>query len=395
MPAKIHINKKMKITKLPLIAAVACVSLNSCIQDEPLNAECDILQVSFRVSNPKDLFYNVTDTLQNVPSTKNHIIFDVRQKSDVSAVAPFFRLTEGATITPKSGVAQDFSKGPVTYTVQSQDGEWKREYYLSFNKSGRLIDNELHFDFENYELSDMGNGAKYYVWHNTRQDGTLGNDWATGNTGFAITGWDKKPEEFPSSVLAEGYDKAAVKLTTSSTGLLGAMFKKPIAAGNLFLGEFDMNNAVAQPLQATKFGIPINQRPLTFSGVYRYTAGTQVTDMNNKVLTDVKDSAAIYAVFYRNHDDDGNAVTLDGTNIKTSNLIVAMADMGYVQPASDWTHFDLPFEFKQSVDFDLLSNNGYSLAIVFSSSKSGDQFIGAVGSTLCIDMVTVKCDKME
>ena len=106
--------------------------LSSCFKDEPLNAECDIEQVSIHVANPNEVFFQVTDTLKQVLYTDSVINFNVRSHADLTALAPRFVLTEGATIIPANGSVQDFSQGPVTYTVTSQDGQWHRRYYVSF-----------------------------------------------------------------------------------------------------------------------------------------------------------------------------------------------------------------------------------------------------------------------
>ena len=45
------------------------------------------------------------------------------------------------------------------------------------------------------------------------------------------------------------------------------------------------------------------------------------------------------------------------------------------------------FEGTTPIDEELLKMGGYSLALVFSSSKTGDTFEGAVGSTLYIDEI--------
>jgi len=70
-----------------------------------------------------------------------------------------------------------------------------------------------------------------------------------------------------------------------------------------------------------------------------------------------------------------------------------MADMDYVAPKEDWTEFEIKFKYLTDIDLDVLEQNGYSLALVFSSSKQGDRFIGAIGSTLCIDKVRIICEK--
>ena len=139
----------------------------------------------------------------------------------------------------------------------------------------------------------------------------------------------------------------------------------------------------------------MDRKPIHFTGYYQYKPGEKLTDRNNKVLADQTDSASIYAVFYRNHDDEGKAIVLDGTNVKTSKQIVAMADLGYVKPADGWTAFDVEFNYTADLDLDLLANRGYSLALVFSSSKHGDSFVGAVGSRLLIDKVRIICEKED
>ena len=62
---------------------------------------------------------------------------------------------------------------------------------------------------------------------------------------------------------------------------------------------------------------------------------------------------------------------------------------------TEWTAFDVDFEYTKEVDEQLLENRGYSLTVVFSASVEGDLFIGAIGSTLCVDKVRVICTREE
>ena len=372
------------------------ISLSSCIKDEAPNAECDIEEVTVVVDEPESFFFNVTDMTKSIPSADSVIVFSVRRKADISSVAPAFRLSEGATINPESGSVQDFSNGPVTYTVTSQDGNWRRRYRISFKQETKMVGDTVRYDFEKYSTVYFdASKATYNVWLNDGSEESLGTIWATGNPGYAITASNATPDLFPSSVLEQGYDGAAVKLTTCSTGFIGQLFGKPIAAGNLFIGSFDTTTAMMDPLRATTFGIPFDRKPLRMTGYYKYTPGDKVTDAENKELAGQVDSADVYAVFFRNHDSEGNAWILDGTNVKTGSQIVAIADMVYVAPASDWTAFSIDFDYKGQVDLDLLANRGYSMTVVFSSSKGGDSFIGAVGSTLCIDKVRLICESED
>ncbi|MCH4156536.1 MAG: PCMD domain-containing protein [Muribaculaceae bacterium] len=372
-----------------LLLIITCCILTSCFKEEPLNAECDIEKAYVHVGNPETMFFNASDSMVSVPYTDSTVIFNVRKQADVSAMAPKFQLTAGATISPDNGSVHDFTKESVNYTVTSEDGKWHRSYMVSFNQVIKTINDTITYNFESYELETQK--QKYYVWHNERDDGTLGNDWATGNSGFNLSRGSAKPDEYPTTPLTEGYEGSAVCLTTCDTGPFGAMVNKRLAAGNLFLGTFDLTSALKDAMKATLFGIQFDKKPIKITGYYKYAPGATFQDPKGNVVANRVDSAAIYAVLYRNHDADGNAVVLYGDNVKTSNLIVALADMEYVKPTDQWTPFEISFNYQSALDETLLENRGYSFTVVFSSSKEGDKFEGAIGSKLLIDKVKVIC----
>jgi hypothetical protein len=368
-------------------AFLATLSLTSCFKDEPLNAEADIEHVSVHIDNPLATFFNLTDTARDVASTDSTIAFVVRSHADVSSLAPTFRITEGATIMPPSGSAHDFSQGPVDYTVTSEDGHWSRHYTLAFTPTVINVPDTIHFDFEHYVLNS--NGQHYYQWFEVEADGTTDNCWSTGNPGFQLSMGSAQPDQYPTYPLSDGHTGSCAALTTRSTGAFGAMVNRRIAAGNLFLGNFNLAVALTNTLHATEFGVPFTIRPTHFKGYYRYTPGTTYQDQSGATVDGREDKGAIYAVLYRNHDDEGNAVVLYGDNVKTSQQIVAIADLGEISATDTWTEFNADFLYRQSLDNTILANRGYSLAVVFSSSNEGDHFEGAVGSTLLIDDVQI------
>lgn len=376
-----------------LLVCAFCAMLTSCFKEEPLNAECDIEYAYLHSDDPEATFYQLTDSLVEVYSTDNVIEFGVKEDVDLTALAPEFVITEGATIEPASGSVHDFSGNtPVSYTVTSQDGKWSRTYTVYINHRIRTIDEISTLSFEN---SMLDTSQRYAVWYETAADGYEINAWATGNPGFAITAGDAAPSEYPSSVLEEGYEGRGVRLITRATGTLGALFGMPIAAGNLFTGTFNTLDALGSATKATRFGTPVSQRPLSFSGYYKYTPGEEVTGEDNKPIPGKIDAGDIYAILYRNTDSEGKAFTLDGDNVKTSDQIVATAIIDEVKPTTEWTPFDINFTYKEQLDEQILRNYGYSLAIVFSSSINGAYFEGAVGSTLCIDEVKVSYEITE
>ena len=93
-----------------------------------------------------------------------------------------------------------------------------------------------------------------------------------------------KPDQFPTTPLAEGLDGAALKLETKDTGPFGKMAKILLAAGNMFLGTFDLTNAIMEPLAATRFGIPFDKKPIKLTGYYQYKPGDKYQNKEGKTV---------------------------------------------------------------------------------------------------------------
>lgn len=376
--------------------SMSCITtLSSCFKEEPLNAECDIEQAYIHVDN-KILFTNPSDTLVNVQSDTTKIEFTMTQFANLKNQAPMFRLSQGATIQPKSGSVHDFSKGPVTYVVTSENKQWSRTYQVSIKKGQTTMPKEKEFEFEDAYLS-----KGYYNWQENWNGDILG-IWATGNSGFNISNPSAKPKEYPTVMIEDGHRRKGVQLTTRRTGGFADVVKKPIAAGNLFIGQFNATDALTDAMKATKFGRPFSfsAKPVKLEGWYKYQAGEKFTDKNMQEL-DRHDYGTIYAVLYENIDEKGNAVLLYGDNVQTSKQIVALALVGETHDDNgkvaigntwEWHHFSVDFKYKKAIDPVKLKNGGYSLTIVSSSSSDGANFLGAVGSTLWIDSFKLICE---
>ena len=392
------------------IALGCTLTLTSCFKDEPLNAECDIEQAYIHMDESNQAYFlNLTDTIDSIGSTESRVEFLVKRGTPINQMAPLFRLSPGATIIPASGSVQDFSDGQdptqpsykgVTYTVTSQDGSWHRTYQVAFANPPKTYQ-LLTYDFENYFLNENKPVGKYYVWSDLHEDGTRKNNWATGNPGFNLSKGSAKPEEYPTVPIPEGNadalkgEGACVKLTTLDTGEFGIMAKMPIAAGNLFIGKFDAGQALMDAMKGTQFGQPTNVKPVELQGYYKYKRGDKYTDRQMQEVKDKKDYGTIYAVLYDNHDAKGNAIVLYGDNVQTSEQVVAIAKLPDIDDTPEWTHFNIPFQYKKQIDQEKLKNMGYSLAIVCSSSVEGASFMGAVGSTLWVDAFSILTETEE
>ena len=356
----------MKLTRL-LSCLFLCITGISCIQEEAPNAEADILTCTV----PADI-------LRRDPIIENDkVTLMVKSDTDLSKQSPEFTLTPGATISPASGTTQNFSESQY-YTVTSEDGKWKKRYEVSYIVTG--IGTE--YDFE--KVKHAGS-AGYDIFYETDHNGNNIMDWASGNPGFALTDMNAKRESFPTLSSADGYKGNCAMLITRSTGDFGSRLGMPIAAGNLFMGTFDILSAVTNALKATKFGMPFEHVPTYLTGYYKYKAGPEFSE-SGKVVSGKKDMFDIYAIFYETTED---VKMLDGTNKFSHPNLISIARIDNPKETDEWTQFYLPFKMQpgKTIDRDKLKAGKYNVAIVFSSSVEGDLFNGAIGSTLYIDEV--------
>ncbi|MBQ3243414.1 MAG: PCMD domain-containing protein [Bacteroidaceae bacterium] len=358
------------------------LSLSSCIREEALNAECDVLSADAAWFKENNLLNG------DVKITNNEIIFIINKEANLNTIPEpeiVFQLTPGARIEKdstkrnKDGIFQ-------YYTTYSEDGNWNKQYIAKFIKLPPLDEDHV-FSFEHFELSSNN---KYNIWYEINNNGIRSDLWASGNAGFMFTGKGKTPDDFPTTTDANGKRGNCIRLTTRDTGSFGKMAGMPIAAGNIFVGEFLSENAMKKPLEATRFGMNIAPRkPAYLTGYYKYTPGEVFTDKKKNPVEGRRDTCAIYSVLYEV--DPDNFVSLDGSNVTSSDRIVLIAEIKNPGEPDQWTEFMIPFEAMNDKVFDpeRLANNGYAIAVVASSSKDGAFFEGAVGSTLHVDELSI------
>ena len=232
----------------------------------------------------------------------------------------------------------------------------------------------------------------YHNFFELDSEGNRVNIWASGNPGAIMTKLKKtQPEEMPTYSTEDGYQGRGVCLNTQDAGGLGRLFNKPIAAGNLFMGRFIVEQVMADALKTTEFGRPIDREPVRITGYYKYKPGPEFTNAEMKPVPGRVDEASIYAVFYRNKDENGNDIFLYGDNVLSSPYIVKKAIVAQLPATDEWTRFEAFFE-GDDADPEVLAAQGYNMTLVFSSSKDGATFEGAIGSTLYIDEVEVIFD---
>ena len=385
--------KAIKLITMVLMVLLLGGTWTSCIKDEAPNAEADITACIL----PKELLLKPIDVNAAFDQELNAypIYIHLEKNADITKLAPEFELTKGASIDPKTGSVHDFTN-PVYYKVTSEDQKWTRNYALVVEQKkpdpvDPLAPSIFHLD--NMKLSKGNNKGekKYHIPYENIDGREI--DWSSGNGGFAIAVSSAAPTEYPTFIEKNGVKGNCVKLVTRSTGAFGAQVKMPIAAGNLFLGKFDISNAINRPLEATKFGETWYKIPKRLKGYYQYKAGEKFMSKGEEV-PGKKDQCSIYAIFYESTE---STPMLDGTiqerNFKHPNMVaLALLKNAVETEPGKWEYFDIEFDYKtygKTIDKSKLADGKYHFSIVLAASNDGAKFNGAVGSTLLVDEIEV------
>ena len=369
----------MKI-KSVIAGIMLCLAVTSCIQNEALNVEaaidgCSGSDIQQCLIDPNEF------TVQLYAS----------RAADPSKININFNLPAGASIVPVQRFTEDGintynfkDENPRLFKVTSEDGAFSATYTI------RLWQTEMPFT---YDFETLSSDNPYHKFtEDNPSSGTIIRrlELASGNPGFELTKMAKAPDGYPTVQVNGGVDGGkCVKLETKDTGSFGSMVKMYIAAGNLFIGSFEVGQALSgNAMKATHFGFPFFYYPLRLEGWYKYKAGPTFSS-KGKPVEGRKDECDIYGVLY---ETDDNVQFLNGSTSLNSPNIVALARNIKELPETDiWKQFNFKFEPQngKSIDPDKLGKGIYKLAIVFSSSVDGAKFEGAVGSTLYIDKVTI------
>ncbi len=354
-------NKYQSMQKGVGLILIFCCFLQGCIKHTPANPEADVEM--FVVDS--SLTTNATVIDQSNRKIQLFLTSDAYDKG----VAPVLTLSKNATVTPASGDSIHPKEGIVQYTVTSETGENKKTYTVEIINVG-----DWNFEFENWQQ----NPDDKYEFPVEGSDVEI---WSSGNTGVALAGVDKTPDSYPLRSTTDGYQgtKGAELITIKGT-FLSDFVGIHLFAGSLYTGDFNSENALAEPLAATEFGEPYIGLPNNFTGYYKYTPGAVFQDENENPVAGKTDQCSIYAVLFKGPE------RLNGTNINTSDRVIATAKLADGSAKADFTKFDIPFTYKTSWDS---TTTNLMMAIVVSSSGEGDHYRGAIGSKLVVDDLTI------
>ena len=306
-----------------------------------------------------------------------------RVRMEIEGVPPFYatvaiETSENASVTGlENGILTINSYNhEVPLTVTSQDEEVTKTWTV-------YIDKPVEVQIANSEFELWGefkniNGGTYTI------DPTpgAGYGWGTANLkilGLGVQG--TKPIERTDGTLA-------AEMTTSEQN---TVFKGyVVASGTLYTGLFNLNlDYITQPRKMTKFGIPYTARPASVSMEVKYAPGAQLKEAT-------ADDKGKYSI----HDIDGvdkahiwvellqwsgsGAIDYDGSENAENITVLGRAELvidGANNPYKEWSKITLPMVYNEQYA-DITPTH---IAVVMSSSKDGDKFIGAIGSKLTVD----------
>lgn len=219
----------------------------------------------------------------------------------------------------------------------------------------------------------------------------MANGWASCNNAVALIkymgalGGITYTGEYPIRPSDDAFtgEKAVLleSVDTQGGNIFGQKVPK-VTAASIFLGSFNAMAAISDPMATTSFGIMYDKQPLKVTGYYKYTPGTEFYNANGELQEGVTDKCAMSAVLYEVSSEDE---TLNGSNIYTSDKIVAKAVFTSDKSVDTYTPFELNLEYAKAYD----SSKKYKFAIIFSASADGASYNAAVGSKLLIDNVSV------
>lgn len=350
--------------------------------DADQSSEAEILKITF---DPEKSEANAL--VKNVEQNKTVFSLFVDgaiTEEQKAQLIPTIEISEGAKISPESDKAQDFNKD-VVYTVTSEDGIKTNKFTV------RIAKTSAFFDFEEWieDKNDYFTGTLY----KPAPEGV----WGTSNGGAALLeGFTGVYSNVTETEDAKNGKFAARMETLDSKGkeIFFGFYSPKITPASLFTGVFDLD--MLNTLNSTKFGINIDKKPLKIKGYYKYTAGKDYYLCPNPkeeyqtayIDNDKKDecSIAAYVYEYNQADEESEKYSsyLTGENIKTSDKIIARKEFASGSQ-TEYVEFTLELDYTKEFSKD----KTYRLAIVMTSSKDGDVFSGAPGSTLYVDDVEI------
>lgn len=342
------------------IFLLSAILLNSCVKEDYFGYSESANITAFELSNQSG------NTLIN--ADKNTIELEVANGADLkNLILQKFSLSSFASAEVSIGDTLDFSTGEMEIAVKAENG-LVATWQVSVSEIG-----------ENPQLDNSG----FNVWHQEGGYLDLGADdasstWATSNPGVKLGGISANVVQ-----IDNGGGDYAVKLITKYSKL-GAIAKKPIAAGSVFSGDFNESKlSLNNPQAALDMGVPFTGSPLSFSVDFKYSAGLKMIDSLGNQLNST-DEGDMYVLLERREAGKVQRVATAWYRISgnSSEIVRKTVEFVYGPLPNNTPEYMLPKPDETYAQSGAVPTH---IVAVFSSSAKGDLYQGADGSELVID----------
>lgn len=271
-------------------------------------------------------------------------------------------------------------------------GEIQDRQRQDWIKNGRLVESQ---DFT-FTTPWLRNTEQDYLVPSTEVGENVANSyWASAsNAGYRLVIFAGVGDEdsWPLSPLTDAAGNITAARIRSVKGFfIPGLAGTRVVAGSLYSGQVDADRLAIAPLESTLFGQPYTTgTPEELEITYQYKAGpTVIHGQERQMELPAQDRGSVSAVFYETTDDDS---FLNGNTLQTDKRIVAKVYRELEPtPGSDWQTLKLRLEPVDQARYDSVdfTKKKYRLALVFSSSFRGAEYIGAVGSELLLQRVKI------
>lgn len=353
----------------------------------------------------KEIFDFVLEKQIGATQFKDDSIFvQVPEDNSLYLSATNITVSDYASVLPKVGEKQDFSS-PKSYTVYAEDGSSKVYFVkvIVVSSGGSGSEDTVGFQIPN---------SSFDMWYETSQSQVsyfeIGENadekaWGTGNQGVASAKSLGSTANFPSVRLETAPNQYAAELTTQNMGSLAAGALggyKGIAAGNLYLGTFELGNLVNAH---SVLGYPFSEIPKSFQVDYKYTPALGLLNGRLNPVEGV-DKLDIYLVLEKREGDQvkrlgvawfrsGETQTEWETIVQEIKYAHGSAPAGLEDYEKRVLKFGVdgnlaetnPEAMPYAVWGDITTDTPTHILVTFTSSYQGDYFIGAPGSKLTVD----------
>lgn len=220
-------------------------------------------------------------------------------------------------------------------------------------------------------IENMNFEEGYYEGKNYFPNASGGNSfWSTGNEGVTFTG---KPSN--TIGIDPGYIGKGMSLTSCEVSIVGH------AAGNLYTGTFKMN--IANPKSSVKFGREYSGRPSKLKGFYKYKS-TTITKGSGEMVG--KPDIGHVWISLENWGGAKSRPAGLVSGFDAAKTVIGFGDLTLDADVDAYLEFTIDITYIEEA-----IKNGIKpthIVLVATSSKYGADYIGGIGSNLCIDQLS-------